>query len=102
MKYKIEKIVEYLREISHPESVVGQAVTMLEQLQAENARLRSERDTAVDELRGYCAACQHYTPEHGTDICGSCVYEYPLFHRDGVVIKDRWQWAGIKEVKKNS
>ena len=42
MKYKIEKIVEYLREISHPESVVGQAVTMLEQLQAENDRLKEE------------------------------------------------------------
>lgn len=51
MKYKIEKIVEYLREISHPESVVGQAVTMLEQLQAENDRLRKERDAAVKDYR---------------------------------------------------
>lgn len=82
--------------------LLDDAASTLEQLQVENDRLKQERDVAVAGLHGRYDTCQHYTPEHGNDVCGSCVYEYPLFHRDGVVIEDRWQWAGIKEVKKNS
>ena len=68
--------------------LLKEAATALEQIQAENDRLKQERDTAVAGLHGCYDACQHYTLEHGNDICGSCVYEYPLFHRDGVVIED--------------
>ena len=77
-----------------------ESTTAIDRLRAENDRLRRDRDAAVAGLHGRCDACQHYTLEHGNDICGSCIYEYPLFHRDGVVIKDLWQWAGIKEVKR--
>lgn len=106
---EIEKLIEKLRDsgwrnpgLTDKQSLEWDAAESLEQLQAENNRLRRERDAAVAGLHGRCDACQHYTPEHGNDICGSCIYEYPLFHRDGVVIEDRWRWAGIKEVKKNS
>ena len=106
---EIEKLIEKLRDagwtnpgLTDKQSLEWDAAIALEQLQAENDRFRRERDAAVAGLHGRCDACQHYTPEHGNDICGSCIYEHPLFHRDGVVIEDRWQWAGIKEVKKNS
>ena len=67
MKYKIEKIVEYLREISHPESVVGQAVTMLEQLQAENDRLKRERDAAVKDISDLIDEVEEIRRGYGID-----------------------------------
>ena len=92
---EIEKLIEKLRDagwtnpgLTDKQSLEWDAATALERLQAENDRLKQERDAAVAGLQGCCDACQHYTPEHGNDICGSYVYEYPLFYRDGVVIED--------------
>lgn len=86
MKYKIEKIVEYLREISHPESVVGQAVTMLEQLQAENDRLRRERNEAVIDMTALAAG----------HCCDLCAVEYCIV-RGKTEICATFKWRGPKE-----
>ena len=102
---EIEKLKDMLRNAAGGPvgiQMCQEAADALEHLQSENDRLKQERDAAVAGLHGRCDACQHNTPEHWNDICRSCIYEYPFFHRDGVVIEDRWQGAGIKEVKKNS
>lgn len=64
----------------------------LEQLQAENDRLKRERDAAVESWRGFCSQCawknhQYLADGKMDDMCRTC--------RDNA--KCNWKWRGPKE-----
>ncbi len=65
------------------------AATALEHLQAENGRLKRERDAAVENLRvcsiENCMECQYCLYRTARSFCWGCT--------DG----SNWVWRGIKE-----
>ena len=68
--------------------------TAIDQLQAENDRLRRERDAAVELLQGQCEACRYFLecdPED--EPCNSCNH---IRFSGG---EDHWQWLEAGEVK---
>ena len=71
-----------------------EAADAIEQLQAENDRLKKERDAAVELLQGQCEACSHFLecdPED--EPCNSCNH---IRFSGG---EDHWQWLEAGEVK---
>lgn len=79
--------------------LLEEAASALEQLQAENERLKAERDLAIKQLRGYCHACKNYTPNHNEGPCAGCKHEYFQCRNAGA--RDNWEWRGPKEEKKD-
>ena len=79
--------------------LLEEAASALEQLQAENERLKAERDLAINLLRGYCHACKNYTPNHNEGPRTGCKHEY--FQRQNADARDNWEWRGPKEEKKD-
>lgn len=64
-----------------------------DRLEAENARLRKERDAAVEDLRNhrkYKCDCCHYTDKQSRFPCTDC-------QSSGSTYGDGWKWRGIKE-----
>ena len=103
---EIEKLIKHMREeaqdyrsgrtlgraFADAEDVLDEAATALEQLQAENDRLRRERDAAVESWRGFCSQCawknhQYLADGKMDDRCRTC--------RDNA--KCNWKWRGPKE-----
>ena len=64
---------------------IEQMFGKIEQLEAENAQLKAERDAAIDDLQydRSCVSCKYHY--HGTATCSGC-------HID----KDRWEWRGVQ------
>ena len=75
--------------------LLEEAASALEQLQAENEKLKAERDLAIKQLRGYCHACKNYTPNHNEGPCAGCKHEY--FQCRNADARDNWEWCGPKE-----
>ena len=58
----------------------------------------SERDAAIEELRGKCSVCKSYTPFHRRDKCLNCKWDNaspacPIEYQE-----DNWEWEGVQEV----
>lgn len=58
-------------------------------------KVERERDAAVDQLRGLCSACKHYTPYHNDGPCATCTHEVACFAPEKAT--DKWEWVGVKE-----
>ena len=97
---EIEKLIEKLRTESLYKDkatleimdLCMEAALALEQFQAENDRLRKERDAAVESWRGFCSQCawknhQYLADGKMDDMCRTC--------RDNA--KCNWKWRGPKE-----
>jgi hypothetical protein len=69
-----------------------ETLPIVRQLREELAKVTAERDAAVEQLRGYCFACKHYTPYHNDGLCATCKHERACFKPWDAV--DRWQWRG--------
>ena len=103
---EIEKLIEKLR----TESLYKDKATLeimdlcmdaalsLEQLQAENDRLRRERDAVVESIPRECKSCRYHTI-----FFNGCTLDHDCTNPDGYCSNnyDRWQWRGPKEEKKN-
>ena len=64
-----------------------------DRLEAENARLRKERDAAVEDLRNhrkYKCDCCHYADKKFRFPCTDCQSSVSTYG-------DGWKWRGIKE-----
>lgn len=95
---EIEKLKDMLRKAAGGPvgiQMAHEAADALEQLQAENERLKAERDLAIEQLRGYCHACKNYTPNHNEGPCTGCKHEY--FQYRNADARDNWEWRGPKE-----
>lgn len=105
---EIEKLIKHMREeaqdyrsgrtlgraFADAEDVLDEAADALEQLQAENDRLKRERDAAVELLQGQCEACSHFLEcEPEDEPCNSCNH---IRFSGG---EDHWQWLEAGEVK---
>ena len=92
---EIEKLKDMLRNAAGGpvgNQMCQEAADALEQLQAENNRLRRERDAAVESWRGFCSQCawknhQYLADGKMNDRCRTC--------RDNA--KCNWKWRGSKE-----
>lgn len=65
-----------------------EAADALEQLQAENDRLRKERDAAVEEIPKVCYYCKH---RKGWKTCNR------FNGNSEAETCTNWQWRGLKE-----
>lgn len=97
---EIENLIEKLRDagwtnpgLTDKQSLEWDAAAALEQLQAENDRLKRERDAAVNDLNilrkrsGWkCYAC-FYDNHYDRGVCAGCGYNND----------NNWQWRGQKE-----
>lgn len=95
---EIEKLKDMLRNAAGGPvgiQMCQEAADALEQLQAENEKLKAERDLAIELLRGYCHACKNYTPNHNEGPCAGCKHEY--FQCRNADARDNWEWRGAKE-----
>lgn len=91
---EIEKLIERLQNWDgiKPDREIDCAIEGLKALQAENDRLKRERDTAVESWRGFCSQCawknhQYLADGKMDDRCRTC--------RDNA--KCNWKWRGPKE-----
>ena len=105
---EIEKLIKHMREeaqdyrsgrtlgraFADAEDVLDEAATALEQLQAENDRLRRERDAALESLPHECKSCRYYEI-----FFNGCTPDYNCTNPDGYCSNnyDRWQWRGMEE-----
>ena len=105
---EIEKLIKHMREeaqdyrsgrtlgraFADAEDVLDEAATALEQLQAENDRLRRERGAAVESIPHECKTCLYYTVTFN-----GCTPDYDCTNLDGGCSNnyDRWVWRGPKE-----
>lgn len=68
--------------------LLEEAAAALEQLQAENDRLRRERDSAVEEIPKVCYYCKH---RKGWKTCDR------FNGNSEAETCTNWQWRGLKE-----
>lgn len=93
---EIEKLIERLQNWDgiKPDREIDCAIEGLKALQAENDRLRKEKDAAVELLQGQCEACSHFLEcEPEDEPCNSCNH---IRFSGG---EDHWQWLEAGEVK---
>ena len=105
---EIEKLIEQLQKSADFEDYpvvasfaaivekkyLREAATALEQLQAENDRLKGERDAVLKSFPYVCNSCRYHTMFYNgyapvydcTNPDGHCLNNY-----------DKWQWRGPKE-----
>lgn len=95
---EIEKLIEKLRDsgwrnpgLTDKQSLEWDAAIALEQLQAENDRLRRERDEAVECCSGYCTSCcfEHDCAKHDMNDAAPTRWYYGDC--------EDWEWQGVKE-----
>lgn len=105
---EIEKLIEQLQKSADFEDYpvvasfaaiiekkyLREAATALEQLQAENDRLKRERGAAVESIPHECKTCLYYTVTFN-----GCTPDYDCTNLDGGCSNnyDRWVWRGPKE-----
>lgn len=92
---EIEKLIEKLRDagwtnpgLTDKQSLEWDAATALERLQAENDRLRRERDSAVKEIPKVCYYCKQ---RKGWKTCDR------FNGNSEAETCTNWQWRGPKE-----
>lgn len=68
---------------------------IIAELRTELSRVTSERDAAVEQLRGYCPACKNYTENHCEGPCEDCKHEYYQYRSKKAM--DNWEWRGPKK-----
>lgn len=102
---EIEKLIEQLQKSADFEDYpvvasfaaiiekkyLREAATALEQLQAENDRLRRERNEAVECCSGYCTSCcfEHDCAKHDMNDAAPTRWYYGDC--------EDWEWQGVKE-----
>lgn len=71
--------------------LLEEAAAALEQLQAENDRLKRERNEAVECCRGYCTSCcfEHDCAKHDMNDAAPTRWYYGDC--------EDWEWQGVKE-----
>lgn len=94
---EIEKLKDMLRNAAGGPvgiQMCQEAADALEQLQAENDRLKRERDAAVESIPHECKTCLYYTVTFN-----GCTPDYDCTNLDGGCSNnyDRWVWCGPKE-----
>lgn len=94
---EIEKLKDMLRNAAGGPvgiQMCQEAADALEQLQAENDRLKRERGAAVESIPHECKTCLYYTVTFN-----GCTPDYDCTNLDGGCSNnyDRWVWRGPKE-----
>ena len=91
---EIEKLKDMLRNAAGGPvgiQMCQEAADALEQLQAENDRLRRERNEAVECCSGYCTSCcfEHDCAKHDMNDAAPTRWYYGDC--------EDWEWQGVKE-----
>ena len=90
---EIEKLIERLQNWDgiKPDREIDCAIEGLKALQAENDRLKRERNEAVECCRGYCTSCcfEHDCAKHDMNDAAPTRWYYGDC--------EDWEWQGVKE-----
>ena len=90
---EIEKLIERLQNWDgiKPDREIDCAIEGLKALQAENDRLRRERDAAVECCSGYCTSCcfENDCSKHDMNDAAPIRWYYGDC--------EDWEWQGVKE-----
>ena len=90
---EIEKLIERLQNWDgiKPDREIDCAIEGLKALQAENDRLRRERNEAVECCSGYCTSCcfEHDCAKHDMNDAAPTRWYYGDC--------EDWEWQGVKE-----
>ena len=65
------------------------ALTYIQQLEAELEAVKRERDAIVERLRGACTLCKNNKPKNEDDLCFRCKWGY------GCTSEDSWEFDGV-------
>lgn len=76
-------------------TAITELLARAEAAEARAEKAEKERDAAVEQLRGLCSACKHYTPYHNDGPCATCTHEVACFAPEKAT--DKWEWVGVKE-----
>ena len=87
---EIEKLIERLQNWDgiKPDREIDCAIEGLKAIQAENDRLKRERDAAVEEIPKVCYYCKH---RKGWETCDR------FNGNSEAETCTNWQWRGLKE-----
>lgn len=69
------------------QEVNADALTYIQQLEAELEAVKRERDAAVRGLHGDCETCKHYETEN----CAYCVHDPDAW----CAHEENWEWEGV-------
>ena len=90
---EIEKLIERLQNWDgiKPDREIDCAIEGLKALQAENDRLRRERNEAIECCSGYCTSCcfEHDCAKHDMNDAAPTRWYYGDC--------EDWEWQGVKE-----
>lgn len=75
--------------------IIEQAATAITELLARIEVVEKERDVAIEQLRGKCSACVHYSDLHGHGKCKDCYWDYTVSESLIEYLNDNWKWKGI-------
>lgn len=81
-----------VEDISYLPEIDPETLPIVLELREKLNRVTAERDAAVKQLHGYCAACKNYTENHCDGPCEECKHEYYIY-RDAKA-RDNWEWRG--------
>lgn len=92
LRDKANLVSYYNRTTAKEETIEWKAADAIEQLLAENARLKAERDAAMSDINRYCRfciICKHakFTENYRHNSCGKCLDED----------NRHFEWRGVKE-----
>lgn len=75
--------------------IIEKAAIAISDLVARVAAVEKERDIAIDQLRGKCSVCSHYSGYHNKGKCKDCCWEYSASESLREYLEDNWEWKGL-------
>lgn len=80
---------EYFKErFFRAANLLSDSIVLMEKIVLEN-------NSAIEQLRGVCSACKHYTPYHNDGVCATCTHERACYKPWEAT--DKWEWKGLTE-----
>lgn len=91
-----DDVADSLQRIKNAQTIDLEALPIVQKLRKEMARVTSERDAAVSDLKKWkiCATCKNYVPKSKTSNCK--VRDKKLLDGNWAGCA-KWEWCGAKE-----
>lgn len=78
--------------VENAPTIDPETLPIVQELKGKLEQMTAERDAAVKQLHGYCAACKNYTQSHCDGPCEECEHEYYIYRTSDA--RDNWEWCG--------
>lgn len=71
------------------------AAFLIESLSAQLDQVTRERDSAVEDLSGYCGVCIYKTLPNAYEFCRNCKHSNRHYFTNEPALNN-WQWRGVE------